>query len=111
MNFLRLLPIFLSFLLIAAHFQRDGSSIIALTCLLAPTLLYFTRPWSVRILQTLLILAGMEWIQTLLSLVQWRQELGLPWIRLALILSMVVLFTLLSALIFQRKPLRKRYHL
>lgn len=111
MNFLRLLPVFFSFFLIAAHFQRADETLLAISCLLAPGLLYFTRPWSVRILQSMLVFASIEWLMTLLHLVQVRQEIGLPWTRLSLILSLVALFTILSALLFQLKPVRKRYGL
>lgn len=111
MNFIRLLPVFFSFLLISAHFQRAGLSLIALVCLLAPGLLYFTRPWSPRILQILLLLSAVEWLRTLVSLVQLRQELGMDWTRLAIILGCVAAFTAASALVFQNGGIRKKYGL
>jgi hypothetical protein len=110
MNFVRLLPVFLSFLLIAAHFQRAGFSVLALLCLLAPCLLYFTRPWSIRVLQILMILSALEWIRTLMSLVQLRQEADLPWIRLAVILGSVALFTAASTFIFRCQSVRRKYY-
>lgn len=111
MNLLRLSPVILSFLLIAAHFQRAGHAFMALACLLAPGLLYVTRPWSVRILQTLLLLAAAEWLRTLLFLVQLREEHGLPWTRLAVILALVAILTGGSALLFQLRAVRRRYGL
>ena len=111
MNFVRLLPVFFSFLLISAHFQRAGLSLIALLCLLAPGLLYFTRPWTPRILQILLLLSAVEWVRTLVYLVQLRQELGMDWTRLAIILGGVALFTAASALVFQHRGIRKKYGL
>ena len=111
MNFIRLLPVFFSFLLISAHFQRAGLSLIALLCLLAPGLLYFTRPWSPRILQILLLLSAVEWVRTLVYLVQLRQNLGMDWTRLAIILGGVSLFTAASALVFQHREIRKKYGL
>ena len=111
MNFIRLLPVFFSFLLISAHFQRAGLSLIALLCLLAPGLLYFTRPWSPRILQILLLLSAVEWVRTLVYLVQLRQDLGMDWTRLAIILGGVSLFTAASALVFQHREIRKKYGL
>jgi len=110
MNFVRLLPVFLSFLLIAAHFQRAGFSILAVLCLLAPCLLYFTRPWSIRILQILMILSAIEWIRTLMYLVQLRQEADLPWLRLAVILGSVALFTAASTLVFRCQSIRRKYN-
>lgn len=110
MNFIRLFPVFISFLLISAHFQRGGSSLIAILCLLAPGLLYFTKPWSPRILQVLLVLAALEWVRTLVYLVQLRQELGMDWVRLAIILGCVSLWTAASTLVFQHREIRRKYN-
>lgn len=109
MNLIRLLPVFFSFLLIAAHFQRAGLSLIAIVCLLAPGLLYFTRPITIHILRVLLILAALEWVRTLLYLVQIRQDMGLPWTRLAIIIGGVALFTVASTLVFQHRSIKKKY--
>lgn len=109
MNFIRLSPVFLSFLLIAAHFQRAGLSILALVCLLAPCLLFFTRAWTLRVLQVLLFLAAIEWIRTLVYLVQIRLDMGQPWVRLAIIIGGVALFTAVSTLVFRHKDIRKKY--
>lgn len=111
MNVIRLIPVFFSFLLIAAHFQRAGLSLLAISCLLPIGLLYFTRPWSVRLLQTLLLLAACEWGRTLFYLAQARIDAGLPWTRLAMILGGVALFTLSSAFIFQHKQIKRKYGL
>jgi len=111
MNFVRLIPVFFSFLLIAAHFQRAGSSILAIVCLLAPGLLYFTRPWSIRIIQTLMLLAALEWGRTLIYLVQLRQDFGMPWMRLAIIIGAVVLFTAASTLVFRHGSIKKKYNI
>lgn len=111
MNLLRLLPVVFSFLLISAHFQRAEETLLSVTCLFAPCLLCITNPWSVRIIQAALLLATGEWIRTLLSLVQLRQEMALPWARLTIILFLVALLTSLSVLVFRLQPLRKRYRL
>jgi len=111
MNFVRLIPVFFSFLLIAAHFQRAGSTTLAIVCLLAPGLLFFTRPWSIRILQVLMLMAAIEWARTLFYLVQIRQDAGMPWMRLAIIIGAVALFTAASTLIFRNKSIKKKYNL
>jgi hypothetical protein len=43
-----------------------------------------------------------------MHLVQLRQEAGLPWIRLAVILGGVLLFTLASALVFGQRSSEKK---
>jgi hypothetical protein len=57
----------------------------------------------------LLILAGLEWVRTTVALVSRRQEAEEPWIRLAVILGAVALFTVASALVFRSAALRARY--
>ena len=111
MNFVRLLPVFISILLISAHFQRAGYSIMAILCLLAPGMLFFTNRWPPRVLQVLLILAALEWARTLVHLVQLRMEYGMDWGRLAIILGCVTLWTAASALIFQHREIRRKYYL
>ncbi|SDO48534.1 hypothetical protein [Desulforhopalus singaporensis] len=111
MNFLRLLPVFFSFLLIAAHFTRMGNQLLTLCWLLAPLLLFWTRKWSVRTIQVLIYLAAAEWLRTLYILVQWRQDAGLPWGRLVLIVGGVALFTAASASVFRHRKLREKYNL
>ena len=111
MSLVRLFPVFFSFLLIAAHFQRAGLSILAVACLLAPGLLYFTRLWSIRILQTLMFLASLEWIRTLIYLVQLRQGADMPWMRLAIVIGAVALFTAASTLVFRHRSIKRKYNL
>lgn len=111
MNFVRLIPVFVSFLFIAAHFQRAGSTIIAICCLLTPMVLLITRSWSVRLVQGSLLLASFEWLRTLISLVGIRQEAGMEWGRLAIILGTVALFTALCPFIFQHREIRKKFNI
>ena len=111
MNLVHLFPVFFSFLLIAAHFQRAGLSFLAVVCLLTPGLLYFTSPWSIRIIQALMFLAAIEWGRTLIYLVQLRQDADMPWMRLAIIIGAVALFTALSTLVFRHRSLKRKYNL
>jgi len=110
MNLIRLLPVIFSILLMAAHFSRAGSDVLALFCLLLPLLLFIRKKWLSILMQALLILGSFIWIYTIWNFAHLRQETGQPWGRLVLILSMVALFTAGSALVFRTKGLRKRYH-
>jgi len=112
MNFLRLLPVFLSALLLCAHFLRLELIPVAVLALLFPTLLLFRRSWAIRIVQIFLVLGALEWIRILLIYVAERREIGQPWIRLAFILGFIAIFTGGSALLFYFiGSLRKRYGL
>ena len=109
MNFLRLSPVILSFLLLAAHFYRAGQVALAAICALLPLLLLLRRPWVPRLFQALLGLGALEWLRTLYVFASMRVAFEQPWGRLALILGAVALFTALSALVFLSDRLRSRY--
>lgn len=110
MKIVRLLPVFISTFLIAAHFQRAGLTVVAITCLFALVLLLVTQPWSILLIQAFLILSAVEWLRTLINLVQIRLEYGMPWGRLAFILGCVAFFTAISTLIFRHPQIQKKYN-
>jgi hypothetical protein len=109
MNLLRLLPVILSFLLLAAHFSRNDIIPLVYVSLALPFLLLVRRPWVSRLLQFLLVLGGLEWLRRLVALAGERQAAGKPWVRMALILGAVALVTFTSALVFRLRALRERY--
>jgi hypothetical protein len=111
MNALRLLPVFLSALLLGAHFLRYGQIPLVILALLFPSLLLFRRAWAARIVQIILVLGALEWIRTLLLLVDGRRSAGAPWTRLAIILLLIAAFTGCSALLFRCGPIKRRYRL
>ena len=111
MNLLRLLPVILSFGLLAAHFSRAGFFPLVLLSLAIPLLLFIRKAWVARSVQVLLIMGGIEWIRTMLGYIEIRKAIGEDWTRLAIILITVALLTSASALVFRGKSLRKRYHL
>lgn len=91
----------ISFLLAAAHFLRWGNLIAVLFCLAAPILMLI-RHQKVRIM-TQLCLASITilWLQTALQIYEMRAMMGMPWMRMALILGLVASFTLFSAIIMR----------
>jgi len=112
MTLLKLLPVLISTVLLAAHFSRAGLQFLALAIALFPALLLLQRPWVARLTQVVLVLGSIEWIRTTLVLVVARREIGQPWTRLAVILGCVALFTLSSVLPFSfSTALRNRYRL
>lgn len=111
MNFLRLIPVYLSALLIAAHFLRAGWLPALIAALLSPFILLFKRKWAARTMQAILILSALEWVRTLFTILSQRRAAGAPWVRMACILGGVALFTGCSALLFLCRPLKARYRL
>lgn len=109
MNFLRLLPVILSFLLLGAHFYRAGMLPLTVLCVAVLFLLFLRKPWIPRLFQGLLVLGSIEWLRTLYMFAAMRIAWGEPWTRLALILGTVALFTALSGLAFRNGKLASRY--
>ena len=109
MNVLKLLPVVLSFLLLAAHFYRAGLAIAAGLCVAVLFLLTMRKTWVPILFQVLLILGALEWLRTLYNFAAMRIAFEQPWTRLAIILGAVALFTALSGLVFRSKALRARY--
>lgn len=109
MNLVRLLPVILSFALLAAHYYRAGMLIVAAVSVLLPLLLLFRRWWVPPLIQALLVLGALEWIRTLYLLASLRIALDQPWGRMTLILGAVAAFSALSALVFTNRRVRERY--
>lgn len=109
MIFLRLLPVFISLLLLAAHFFRAGQTVLAVIPLILFIPLFLRERWVPWLIQLALVLGALEWLRTLVSVAQIRMEYDMPWIRMAVILGAVALFTAFSSLVFRSKGLRKRY--
>lgn len=109
MKIIRFIPVILSFLLLAAHFSRANLSVLIIPTLLLPFLLFMKKAWVARVIQIALVIGAAEWIRAIFEYVNIRQQLGEDWTKLAVILSGVALFTLLSALIFQSKSMKEIY--
>lgn len=87
----------LSGILIAAHFIREGGFLFAVLGLMLPWFLLLEPRWATRTVQVFLVLCAAEWAYALYVIAAERQATGQPWLRMAIILGSVTLFTLFSA--------------
>jgi len=111
LNALRLLPVVLALVVLAAHFYRGQLWLpFGATVALLP-FLFIRAPWAARVLQAALVIGALEWIRTAAVLIALRQSMGQPWTRLAVILGVVALATGLCALIFQSRAIKRRFGL
>lgn len=109
--FFRLLPILLSAVILAAHYMRGGYPLFMLIYLLAPFLLLKKRPWAVRVVQLLMWWGTLEWLITILLLIEERIALNEDWLRMVIILGAVTLLTAGSTFVFRARVMRERYGL
>jgi hypothetical protein len=94
---LRRLPALLALLMLGAHFLRFGQTPLVLLCLALLGPLFVPRPWAQATVRWALALGAVVWLWTLMAGVRQRLAFDEPWLRLALILGGVVLFTGWSA--------------
>ncbi len=109
MMILRLLPVILSALLLAAHFSRHGVLLLTILSVAFPLILLVRRSWVPLLVQTVLILGALEWVRTLVTVARQRQAAGDDWLRMAVILGVVAAATLASTLVFRSRKVRNRY--
>ncbi len=106
---LRVLPVIISFLLLAAHFSRADMLVFSIIALLIPFLLFIKKIWVVRTIQLFLLVGAFEWLRTMFVYIGIRKSIGDDWTVLAIILSVVAIVTFSSGLVFQSKSLKKVY--
>lgn len=110
MNFLKLLPIIFSYLLMAAHFSRASNLHMSLIFLFLPLTLLIKKKWIIYITSLFLTYSAYIWIETAYKLIEIRKNMGMPYLRLSFILGTVALLTIISILIFKNKKLFDKYN-
>lgn len=101
--YILLLPA-LAFLLFSAHLLFHGwGFLVSLLPTVSLLLWLIPRRIVARLSQAALVVFTLEWVRAGVLLAQTRLASGEPWMRALAILLAVALFTLLTALAFQRK--------
>ncbi len=109
LTFLQLLPVVLSLLLLGAHFLRAEIIPLVVFFALTPFILLHKRSFIPLVIQGLLLLGTVEWIRTAVTTIIIRESQAQSWQRYLIIMSSIVVFTLLSALILFSKNLKLVY--
>ncbi|MBI4061903.1 MAG: hypothetical protein HY403_10775 [Elusimicrobia bacterium] len=106
----RLIPAVLASIVLGAHFLRRGGLTMVGFCLAAPIfVLLVRRRWALRTFQGFLGFGTLIWISTAIGLGKERMSMDQPFLRMALIMGSVAVFTALSAWLLGRKALLERY--
>jgi hypothetical protein len=106
---LRIAPLLLAAGLLAAHFLRTYSLAPMLISLAAPLLLLVKRPWSLRLLQALTVVATLIWMATLYGIIQQRNLEGRSWAASGVILGLVAAFTLYAGWLMNSSLVKSAY--
>ncbi|ELR67768.1 hypothetical protein C942_00075 [Photobacterium marinum] len=108
-NLVLLLPVVLSFWLLGAHYLRFGNMTVFLLLLVSPSILLLRRLLIVRFVQFCLGVIAVTWMQITYQMLEMRLMMGDDWMRMALIMGGVIIFTLLSACCFLHPKLERYY--
>ena len=106
---LRMIPLVIASLLMAAHFLRGGNIGLVLLSILVPLLLLIRKRWSLILVQLSAYAAAMVWVYATIRLVQERMLLARPWSSAVIILSSVALFSVFAGLLLNSRKLKERY--
>lgn len=109
MAVLLLFPAALSLLVLGAHFLRNGQPLLVLAALALFALLFVPRRWAARAVQAGLLLGALEWARAVAVLSGERSSMGLPFVRLVVILGIVAAVCAASALAFRAAAVRRWY--
>lgn len=109
MAFVWLIPVILCHMALAAHFLYHGNLLFLAISALVPLLLFIRQEWTVRLVQTVLFVGGMEWIRTANELHGTRVAHGEPYTLALIILGSAAIVSFLSIYVFNSRTLRNLY--
>ncbi|RKZ07683.1 hypothetical protein DRQ25_10975 [Candidatus Fermentibacteria bacterium] len=107
-NILRIVMTIIALLLAGAHYGRAGDTILKYLFVALPLLLLIRKKWSDMILAVSISITVPVWIHTTLNIIAVRKAAEIPWLRMAIILGGVALFSLIAAFITFRHIYRSR---
>ena len=110
-NFIKILPVILCSLIMAAHLGRANMFVLQIITLLVPFILIWKNKISARVVQLFLIIYGFEWIRTIFYYAHIRTTNGEDWFRLAIILGVVALLNFATVLVFRTESMKERYRI
>ncbi len=106
---LRIIPLIISWLILAAHFMRYGNIYYVLFCIAVPLLLLIPKRIILHTVQWLTFAGVLLWIMIGIDLVKFRISFNGDYYRLAIIMTFVALFTFASGLLLYHRSFRRVY--
>lgn len=106
---LRIILLIISYLILSAHFFREGEIVLTAVYLFLPFLLFIKNRWSIIFLRIFSYGGVIIWLQTIYVLAFARISMGEPWLKMAIILGAVTVFTLYAGLLLNSKKMKSKY--
>jgi len=107
---LRISLLIITYLLLSAHFLRDGDTLLSIACLIIPFLLFIKKKWSLIVVQLFTYLGVIVWIMTLINLINERVQSNDQWIRMILILLLIIALTTYVSIFLNSKIIKDKYY-
>ena len=101
---LQLIPVIVSLLLLAAHFNRAGNLLFVFACLALLPVCFVRAPWARITVRSALLAAVVIWLGTAWRIAGVRSAAGESSTRLWLILGAVAAFTAFAAWLLPDPP-------
>ena len=98
-------------LLLSAHFSRANNNVLAIITLLVPFLLFVKKSWVIQVLQGIGYLASVAWLFSAYQYIQQRIANGDDWVRLAIIIFTVAVYSAWSSYFLGSQPVKETYGL
>ena len=91
----RTIIVFLAYWIMAAHFLREGNVIVVSALVALSFTLFLNKEFVFRMLQAGLVIGVFAvWLPTIYHIAEYRLATEQPWVRMALIISTLILFNL-----------------
>lgn len=106
---IKIIILILTYLLLGAHFFRDGETFLSIVCIFIPLLLLIKKKWCLLFVKLFTYGGVIVWIFTLITLINERVNTGEPWLRMAVILLAVIVMTISTSLFLNSKVFKEKY--
>lgn len=98
-------------ILLAAHFSRAGSDLLAVMSLFIPLLFLVKQKWVILTLEIVAYLASVIWLYGAYAYIQIRIATGDDWMRLLIIMGSVALYTAWTGFFLRSEKIKAVYGL
>ncbi len=98
-------------ILLAAHFSRANSNVLALLTLGIPFLLFIKKKWVIDVLQGVSYLSALVWLYGGYQYIQLRIEAGDAWLRLLIIMGTIAFYSAWSGYWLRSPKIEKTYNI
>ena len=103
---MRFIPLFISWIVISAHFFRQGAIEISFACLVLPFFIFLHKPVIMKGIQWITFALVFLWMKVGVDLITIRLNLGMDYFRLMGIIMGILIFTLWSGMLLDEERSR-----